>query len=617
MILNILLYIRKKDNRMSLSIEELKIKMSTNIVSSSSNIIDFKRSMLHHPELVDMRPDLNEYPYFTFDLKYSLSALRYLSYKDRVEFFFNREKFTERLLSTSKEKTILDITKVFDEKEKKKYYRRKEKNIEKNIVTMIELLFPTKFPVIHDTQTSYDVIQGNIKIKNIYYGPIISNYYSYIKINDEIYTIKKNIWVNDILNHPVYQRLITEYHKLWLVLEEKKLKIKRDILDEKKQEIELKKIDEFLTLPSEIIKSRPDIPREYTLFTSVTLNDYKIPRRESSNLELQELINGAQTDKVEDFYIFMKFLYDRYFYLTENVTNNNYYNSNKNKLKIGLSSINVDVIDTQRREIYVYIDFIKGEVNEENEKSIWCPFVADYLGNQLELIIINSYSKKFTKKTLPNWNIFKNRMIFSVKKTKDDNPRKKLILEEEPLNRSDNSSKRSDNSSNRSDNYPDDVNFRSNFLNFLLSKIDKKEKEKLLNDINEYTVFVKIILSEQNLLDFIKKNDNELYNLIKDWNKDLVNQNVGLIYKINTKLSNLKGVLANTKYQIDIHKNNTRNRDELIKEQYNEKMLILFISITKELLILEQKKILIPLVRGGTKKKYINKRRNTRKTKKT
>ena len=106
---------------MSISIEELKIKISTNIISSSSNIIDFKRSMLYHPELVDMRPDLNEYPYFTFDLKYSISSLRYLPYKDRVEFFFNKEKFTERVLAFSKEKTNLDITKTLDEKEKKKY----------------------------------------------------------------------------------------------------------------------------------------------------------------------------------------------------------------------------------------------------------------------------------------------------------------------------------------------------------------------------------------------------------------------------------------------------------------------------------------------------------------
>jgi len=604
---------------MSISIEELKIKISTNIISSSSNIIDFKRSMLYHPELVDMRPDLNEYPYFTFDLKYSISSLRYLPYKDRVEFFFNKEKFTERVLAFSKEKTILDITKTFDEKEKKKYYRRKEKNIEKNILTMIELLFPTKFPVINDIQTSYDVIQGNIKVKNIYYGPIVTNYYSYLKINDEIYTIKKNIWVNDILNHPVYQRLITEYHKVWLVLEEKKLKIKRDIPDEKQQEPELERIDEYFTRPSEEIRTRSDVPREYTQFTSVTLNDYKSPRRESSNIELQELINGAQTDKTGEFYTFMKFLYDRYFYLTENVTSNNYYNDNKNKMKVGLCSINIDVIDTQRREIYIYTDFIKGEVNKENERSIWCPFVSDYLGNQLEVMIINSYSNKLIKRSLPNWNIFKNRMIFSIKKlkdkkSKDENPTKKLMLEEKPFVKSENSTKKE----NNKDNSYDDVNFRSNFLNFILKRIDKKEKETLLNDINGYTVFVKSTLSDQNLLDFVKKNENQVYSLIKEWNKDLVNQNVGLIHKLNTKLSNLKGELENTKYQISIHKNNTRDRDELIKEQYKEKLLNLFISITNVLLELEKQKKLIPIIRGGgTRKKYINKRYNTRKTRKT
>jgi hypothetical protein len=94
---------------MSINVEELKIKISTNLSDQNSRLVDFKRSMLYHPELIDLRSDLNEYPYFTFDLKYPLKSLLYLTYKDRVEFFFNKDKFIQRLLAYSKD--FLDIKK--------------------------------------------------------------------------------------------------------------------------------------------------------------------------------------------------------------------------------------------------------------------------------------------------------------------------------------------------------------------------------------------------------------------------------------------------------------------------------------------------------------------------
>ena len=45
-------------------------------------------------------------------------------------------------------------------------------------------------------------------------NPIIKKYFSYLNINEEIYTFKKIIWINDIINHPKYNNLILEYNKL-------------------------------------------------------------------------------------------------------------------------------------------------------------------------------------------------------------------------------------------------------------------------------------------------------------------------------------------------------------------------------------------------------------------
>ena len=93
---------------MSFDIEQLKINLFTNIKDETLRTIELTKSMLYHPEMEEITEVLSEYPYFTFDVKYPLNRLRYLTYKERIEFFFNKEKFRERLEAyTSKEKNIL------------------------------------------------------------------------------------------------------------------------------------------------------------------------------------------------------------------------------------------------------------------------------------------------------------------------------------------------------------------------------------------------------------------------------------------------------------------------------------------------------------------------------
>lgn len=609
---------------MSINVEELKIKISTNLPGSNSSLIDFKRTMLSHPELVDMRQDLSEYPYFTFDVKYPLKNLRYLTYKDRVEFFFNKEKFTQRLLTFSKEKTILDITKIETDKDEQFYYKRRDKNIEKNILAMIELLFPTKFPVINDIQSSYDIVQERSKFKNMVLDPMVTNYYCYFKINNEIYTVKKNIWINDILNHPIYQRLITEYRKLWLALEESKLKIKREynlkIKNKKVTEDEIKNekekrigiIDKLLKEKNDSINKK-DIPREYDVFTGIIVNDYKAPLRESSNTELQTLLNTSNTDNLEEFYNFLKYLYDRFFYLGKNENSKKLDLKYKTKLKVGMSFVNLNIMDSPKKEVYIYIDFIKGEVSKENEKKIWCPFVGDYLGNQFESLILSYYSKGVTTKSIPNWNIYKNRMIFSIKNSKSEETKKTLILEEKPLQNSTNkdvSNKGDKKKDNNSSNY---ISFKSNFLSFIFKKIDKKK----IDELNEsrFKVLLPVTLTDQNLLELIEKNDNELYLLIEEWNKSL-NKNRGLISQLNVKISNLEGKLKNAKDESK-HQELIKVFVEMNNQNFKASLLNLFIEVANIVLNLEEKKAFtianVITKGGGTKKRNRNSSLFTRK----
>jgi hypothetical protein len=608
---------------MSINVEELKVKISTNLSGSNSSLIDFKRTMLSHPELVDMRQDLSEYPYFTFDVKYPLKNLRYLTYKDRVEFFFNKEKFTQRLLTFSKEKTILDITKIETDKDEQFYYKRRDKNIEKNILAMIELLFPTKFPVINDIQSSYDIIQERSKIKNMVLDPMVTNHYCYFKINNETYTVKKNIWINDILNHPFYQRLILEYRKLWVALEESKLKIKREynlkIKNKKVTENEIKSerekrigiIDKLLKEKDDSVDKK-DTPREYDVFTGIIVNDYKAPLRESSNTELQTLLNTSNSDSIEEYYNFLNYLYDRFFYLGKNENSKKLDSKYKNKLKVGMSFVNLNIVDSVKKEVYIYIDFIKGEVNKENEKKIWCPFVGDYLGNQLETLILNYYSKGVTTKSIPNWNITKNRMIFSIKNSKSEETKKPLMLEEKPLHNSTGkhvSNKEEKKEDKNSSNY---ISFKSNFLSFIFKKIDKKK----IDELNEsrFKVLLPVTLTDQNLLELIEKNDSELYSLIEEWNKS-PNRNRGLISELNVKISSLEGKLKNAKDESK-HQELIKVFIEMNNQNFKASLFILLIEVANIVLELEQNKKLFSNVLprgGGTKKRGKNSSLFTRK----
>jgi len=442
---------------------------------------------------------------------------------------------------------------------------------------------------------------------------MVTNYYSYFKINDEIYTVKKNIWINDILNHPVYQRLITEYRKMWVVLEEAKLKRKRDIkFIDIEIDVVLKELEELLKGKKKDITdedTKKYIPREYDVFSTIIVNDYKLPIRESSNTELQRILNSSNTDTNAEFYDYLNYLYEKYFYLGKKETSKNK-EKEKEILKVGMSFVNLNILDAPKKEIYIYIDFIKGELVKKDEKKIWCPFVGDYLGNQLESMILNYYSKGLSQKKIPNWNIFKNRMIFSIKDSKSENTKKKLTLEEKPLK---NSGIVNTKETSNKKNHTIDVVLKSNFLSFIFKKIDKiKDK---LDKLNEFKKYLPSLLTEQNLLELIYNKDKDLYKLIEEWNKNL-NQNRELIKKLNKKISELEGDIKNAKDEA-LHQERIKiNFEEINKQKFYTLLFSLFLDVANVVLTLESQKKAV-LIRGGTKKRNNKlKREQTRKNKK-
>ena len=710
---------------MSFDIEQLKINLFTNIKDEKLRTIELTKSLLYHPEMEEITEVLSEYPYFTFDVKYPLSRLRYLTYKERIEFFFNKEKFRERLEAySSKEKNILRKGNQSDE-EQEQYFKQRDRNIEKNIMTMIEILFPTKFPVINDIQTSYEIIQEKSKLRRMVLNPIITKYYSYLKLGGETYTFKKLIWMNDILNHPKYQRLISEYRKLKEWADDEKFRQMRTItrsfkeiqkllvelydnlkkydntakyfsvgdvqniiplvvelfilsgIEVKSEDIEKfcqqKKIgsigkndncvsiidsidanvglfEKYTTIKdnieelvkfvkegkgnlasflsnSKLFSSNQDteqfiqavkkyeqidnlftktfdeitkeygqtLPAEYRNFAYTVLSEYRKPLRESTNTELQELINGSDGKSIDEFFKFMEYLYTKYVYIVGRVQSNEHYNK---LINIGMNNINTNTTTGVRREVYIYADFIKGEVNKDNAGKIFCPFVGDYLGNEFDFLVRMTMYGKTGSKDTRRWNIDRNRMIFVIKNASSEGQEgKPMELQAKPIGAS------------AVDNLMVPVKTNLDRLApYFLSEIVGKDKEIVdsMNRSNRYIGSVQ--LYEQELLNYIKKSEPELYGVIEDWNEDIQKRNQAILDKMITLLGKYKTDIDKIQSSRLVYEVN-RNQQELNKADYNIEKIKIFIAVLNRLI--ESEKSKIQEFKGGSRKHFNQVSKNT------
>ena len=201
------------------AIESLAIKIYTNIPDKQNQIVNFTRSMLHIPKSTNAEEEseienviLAEIPFFTIDVEYPVDRLNRLTYHERVNFFFNAGKFAELLRPYYVKEENQPVGESPDDSDN--YYDNRERRTRRNVMTMLEILFPSKFPVINDIHASYDFLKDKQSTRAFWFNPFQTHYFSYLKIGGSTYTIKKTVWLNDMLNHPVYRKMIVEYRKV-------------------------------------------------------------------------------------------------------------------------------------------------------------------------------------------------------------------------------------------------------------------------------------------------------------------------------------------------------------------------------------------------------------------
>ena len=641
---------------------------------------------------------LTELPYFTTDIEYPISRLRRMDYQERVKFFFNQTYFTDILRpyyqpkqtekkndDNANKEEVKEVKEVKVKVKKNedddeddddesyapsddeddedddeddeddddlvpeddvvhedgvqyvqsdKYYSERERITRKNIKTMLEILLPTKFPVINDIQSSYEYIQNQFSTRPFWFNPFQTHYFSYLNINGKVYTVKKTVWLNDILNHPVYQKILIEYRKLKKWIEENSYNDRNNVGGTRSTPNTSASNPESI-FTSTLYMASTQFPNSIQLrkFNS-TMRGFIQPLRTSSNPFLQQLINAVTTEiKTPDtikFYEYLDAVYDKYI----NRDNEPKTGLNTEILKFintGICNINIGESNKPTKEVYFMIDLIDGEVNDENQSSISCPFMGEHLGNQLEYLINVPQSKQ------NKWAVDKNRKIYSLNTMKESvqNSDFKLSMDESesiPSNKLGFGQFNQPESRPTSNNISVEVS--SNFMTHIVnnSKFEKSQYnnpdyniKQAIDKIKKYMVNVILPSIDINrLLDSInnaKSNSQiassgqELIAIINKWSKDINRQNVKIVEQLNDFKGKLTSIISNLKFKL---RSNTVFIDatNLTKNSIEQSIDInnLFLVIVNRLLIHEQS--IKYRTTGGTKKRKSLPKKNTRRSRK-
>jgi hypothetical protein len=713
---------------LSIDVVDLEIKLHTNI--PKQKVVPLTRALFHIPTDDDddtpdenSKPDddtNNSYLKFTTDVKYPVSELSKLSMHERIEFFFNAGVFAKELkkhMPDDADAIKTRLRNATSQDEVDAAYEFQNERIQHNFLTTLYLLFPTSYPVIDDIHTSLDYIKNNEYKHDLWFAPFKSFFqsspdFSYLKIGGQIYTIRKSVWLNDILNNPSYHNIVKLYQDFvaWTETKKHDSKTKYGTVALRKQKLTTQIEGLFKDLRKETIIIGPPTNTSFTrdfkilydlvtgnfndtalktyidtnnwiksgshvynpnpggivdktklarihndLITAYTrrgalisttnavdayftqrlekngndieirkfraeMNKYKLPFQTTTNIFLQQVINGLlgtnNTEVDEDdeasveFYKFMNTLLHTYV----NVSNNP---PMENKNMLTLANIGLTIINTNEKKRYiadVLIDVIGGKLTAANKKSIYCPFTGDLLGDQLEDLM----NPPIYNKTKP-WSVFDgNRSMFSIEdltSSRNDNKQNNASGLSTNTNITQNTSNK------QQQQQPKNINeLKSNFevkimnpavtlaLTTNITALQTKYNDTEIHDLNI-----------NNLLDFLIKYNNplakRLYAIITLWNQ---NQNTKTKNVYDMLVGIETGITARNKViTTDIADNvPAKNPDEILKlrreHDINEKILLV---ITSRVIEDENGKI---RKMGGTrrKRKYQKKKTKKRKPKK-
>lgn len=206
-----------------LNINPMKIMLKTNVGEGENDYQPFTYDMLYS-ELKDQVNEVDsKYPYFTSSVKLPYDLLFYRDYSYVLEFFFNFKKFQKVLM-----KNIVDyvdenaiygtsITEGEDvDDETAQLIATFEENTEYNVQSMMKLLFPIRFTFDKAFSSTYrQLVLGEFNTNMIAFdpkNPLSEGATGMMTIDGNVYIVRNVVWVNDIVNHPIYNGFIVKYN---------------------------------------------------------------------------------------------------------------------------------------------------------------------------------------------------------------------------------------------------------------------------------------------------------------------------------------------------------------------------------------------------------------------
>ena len=189
-------------SNLKIKYQKMEINFVTNITNDDKGLI-FTKKLLYNPDINAKRfTKYSEYPYIAINKIYPIRELKKYRYVEKLDFFFNGS-FMEKRMNLMSDK----VNKIHQEKG---IYEKEAENqgliIDENIKTMLYLLFPTAYPFINNTGNSFErkILRTSNFTELIFFPK-----YSYIKVNNDVHTVIRVLWLNDVLNHPKYYEFVT------------------------------------------------------------------------------------------------------------------------------------------------------------------------------------------------------------------------------------------------------------------------------------------------------------------------------------------------------------------------------------------------------------------------
>ena len=334
---------------------------------------------------------------------------------------------------------------------------------------------------------------------------------------------------------------------------------------------------------------------EYRNFEYNIMREYRSPARETTNIYLQELINGQNESNVIEFH-------DVFGQLYKSMRNQKPLNDEIQKYsKLGIDNTNIIDNNNMQRVIYLLVDFFDGKLTPEIKGKMFCPYTGEKLGTDFELIKSGQLGK-FKRRLLE-----KPRDIFSLDKL--ITIRSNQSNQSNPVNRSN-----PVNPVNRSNpvnpvNQRVNIDHLKNAKTLFLNNIYEPNKKQITTILNNYTkMVVNVPLTEHNLLDYLINNDktNNMKKILLDWAKNQTTQNRELDDLMNQTVA--KYAAANKIITKDINQLKTEGKTETpkniqLKNEFEKNNL--YMSIINLFIEAEDKKQpnAIPY-RGGKRRGY-------------